>query len=431
MNMPLWYQGIRRPLAYVQTVAGVSVFAYTQPRREGFWLRLLLCGGASWLLCYWDAKLFYPAAVLTFWDSLSRMSTQLVQYLAVFLTVWCCYRVTHWSALMLTSAGYCAQTIAGGVKSLLLLLPNLGNLLQGPGMFLLDLVAYLGSYGILYLSFRPAVQRAGEADDRAKAVFSLVVLFMSVLTGRLNQDVQQITAVTAAAQAVFSLLTAVLVLIIQFGAMERTRLEQDVDAMRELVHEQHEQFRHSKQSVELVNEKYHDLKSLLEGFRGDISPEQIQALRDRVGEYDTHVETGNHVLDIVLSEKRAICAARHIVFTSYAEGKALDFLEELDLYALVGNALNNAIDAVSKLPEPERHITLTLHGGNGQLSLHVENPYAGAVVMENALPQSQRDRRYHGFGMHSMERICEKYHGALAVQAEDNLFTLDALLFAP
>ncbi len=230
-------------------------------------------------------------------------------------------------------------------------------------------------------------------------------------------------------ESFFATLCPLLLLMIQFGVMERGKLSRNVETMQELIHEQHEQYRHSKQSVELINEKYHDLKGLLEGFHGEISREQIESLKERIGEYESHIETGNHVLDIVLSEKRAICAARKIDFTSYADGHGLDFVEELDLYALVGNSLNNAIDAASKLPEGERFLSLTLKAEDGMMSLHVENPYAGELVMGESLPESQRDPRYHGFGMKSMERICEKYGGTLAVRAENGMFTLDAVLF--
>ncbi|MBR0062591.1 MAG: sensor histidine kinase, partial [Oscillospiraceae bacterium] len=266
---------------------------------------------------------------------------------------------------------------------------------------------------------------------KLKAVFSVLVIVFTIIMAVLTQGDPERNAMALAAESIYQMICGVFILLLQFGVMERAKLELSIGAMRELVHEQHEQYRHSKQSVELVNEKYHDLKSLLEGFHGEISREQIDTLKARVGEYDTHIETGNHVLDIVLSEKRAIAAARKIDFTSFVDGKGLDFIEELDLYSLVGNALNNAIDAVSKLPEGERFITMTLRAEGGVVTMHVENPYGGDVVMENELPKTQRDERYHGFGMKSMERICEKYDGTLAVKAEGGIFSLDAVLLEP
>ncbi len=95
------------------------------------------------------------------------------------------------------------------------------------------------------------------------------------------------------------------------------------------------------------------------------------------------------------------------------------------------NALNNAIDAVSKLPEGERFISLSAKCTNGMLMLHVENPFCGSLTMEDGLPRSPRDERYHGFGMKSMKRIAEKYDGTLSVQSENGIFGLDVLLLKP
>ena len=55
-------------------------------------------------------------------------------------------------------------------------------------------------------------------------------------------------------------------------------------------------------------------------------------------------------------------------------------------------------------------------------------PYAGEVTMEQGLPKSRRDARYHGFGMKSIARIAEKYGGSVAIKAEDGMFYLDILL---
>jgi hypothetical protein len=428
--MSFWYMLIRRPLSYLQTILGVGIFSYRLPRRERFPLRLIISAVLSGAVCFISARCFYLPAVERWVDSMARLSTQLVQYAAVFLTIWFCYKVTVYSALSLTSAGYCAQQIAGSIKTLIKLFPPVDALANTPLVLVLDIVCYCGTYCLLFLLFRRSIEADdGDLDNRQRSIFSLAVLLVCLINGRLTQDNMGINTLSKINESFFAALCPLLLLMIQFSVMERGRLSRNMETMQELIHEQHEQFRHSKQSVELINEKYHDLKGLLEGFHGEISRDQIDSLKERIGEYENHIETGSHVLDIVLSEKRAVCAARKIDFTSFADGNGLDFIEELDLYALVGNSLNNAIDAASRLPEEKRYLSLSLSSREGMMSLHVENPYEGELVMGEGLPESQRDRRYHGFGMKSMERICEKYGGTLAVRAENGLFMLDALLF--
>ena len=62
------------------------------------------------------------------------------------------------------------------------------------------------------------------------------------------------------------------------------------------------------------------------------------------------------------------------------------------------------------------------------MTMHIENSYGGDIVMEDGLPKSQRDPRYHGFGMKSMDRIVKKYDGTLVVKAQDGIFNLDIIM---
>lgn len=426
------YWRLRASLLLLQSVVGAMVFAYALKKRTRFALRLCLSTLFGCVLLYFVLRFGFLNA-LTSANSVGRIILPLLTFIFLAAIMRASFAENIYTALFVASAGYAAQDIAGSVKTLLRTIPLVDGLSGSLfGMLAIDLLVYSALFALMYFAFRPFTKDRSETfDNRGKAVFSAAVLILCFGMMRLTGGNAERNATSILAESIYQFLCDLFVLIILFGVMERRRLRKDVDSMRELVHEQHEQFRHSKQSVELVNEKYHDLKSLLEGFHGEISPEQIDKLKARVGEYDTHVDTGNHVLDIVLSEKRAIAAARKIDFTSYADGTGLDYLEELDLYSLVGNALGNAIDAVSKLPEGERFISLTLRTENGMTALHVENPYSGEVEMENDLPKSRRDRRYHGFGMKSMERICEKYGGTLAVTAKEGIFSLDAVLFRP
>ena len=426
------YWHIRTPLLLIQSVAGAMIFGYAVNKRKHFILRLAISTAALCTALYLVMTFFFPN-MPDGANTAGRIILSFLTYVFIVAAVLASFDINIFTALFISSAGYAAQDLGGSIKTAVRVLPPV-NEFSGSffGMIALDLVVYSAFYIVLFFAFRPYTKTPTENfDNRAKAVFSAAVLVLCFGMMRITGGNPERNALSVLAESLYQVLCDIFILIILFGVMERRRLREDVDSMRELVHEQHEQYRHSKQSVELVNEKYHDLKSLLEGFHGEISREQIDTLKARVGEYDTHIETGNHVLDIVLSEKRAVAAARKIDFTSFVDGKGLDFIEELDLYSLVGNALNNAIDAVSKLPEGERFITMTLRAEGGVVTMHVENPYGGDVVMENELPKTQRDERYHGFGMKSMERICEKYDGTLAVKAEGGIFSLDAVLLEP
>ena len=106
-------------------------------------------------------------------------------------------------------------------------------------------------------------------------------------------------------------------------------------------------------------------------------------------------------------------------------------IREADLYTLFGNAIDNAAEAVMKLPEEKRVISLTT-GETGELfSVNIRNFYRGSVSFEGGLPVTTKgDSDYHGFGMKSIKRIVEKYGGDLSVVAGDGVFNLNMLFVA-
>ena len=430
--MPDWYASIRMPILLLQSVLGVFLFAYSLKRRGHFFLRLALSTALGCAALHLARLAFFPdmSSVV---NSTGRVVLTIAVYLILIAICWFIFEESFWTALFTASSGYIAQDIAGTMKTLLKLIPFVNNLcLDDLGVLLVDLAAYAGFYTALYFAFRPFTRdREENFGNREKAVFSFVVLLFCVGMARIAQGNSTRNDTAVFAESIYQMLCGSFILLLQFGVMERARLSRSVDAMRELVHQQYEQFRQARESTDLVNEKYHDLKGLLEGFQGQISQEQIDRLKEKVSEYDTITATGNRVLDVVLGEKRAVSGRRGIELTAFVDGEPLGFMEELDLYSLIGNALNNAIDAASKLPKGEGYIIFTTSAEEGMVTIHVENPYCGGLVMENHLPKSQRDERYHGFGMKSMERIVRKYSGTLAVKAENGIFYLDIILFAP
>lgn len=430
--MPGWYADVRSPILLLQSVLAVFVFARHLSRRRYFWLRLVLGTAAGGAALYLIRLAFFPG-MNNLVNSAGRIVLTIAAYLILIAICWLVYEESFWTALFVASAGYIAQDLAGTLKTVLKLIPAVDGLCQDRlGILLVDAVVYFGFYVALYFAFRPFTQNREENfDNREKAVFSFVVLLFCLGMARLAQGNSDRNRTAVFAECLYQLLCDLFILLLQFGVMERAKLARSVDAMRELVHQQHEQFHQSKESTALVNEKYHDLKNLLESFQGQISQEQITRLKAKVGEYDTFADTGNRVLDVALAEKRAVCGRRGVELTTFVDGTLLGFMEELDLYSLIGNALNNAIDAAARLPAGEGYIILASSAEEGMATIHVENPYTGELVMENHLPKSQRDARYHGFGMKSMERIVKKYNGSLAVKAENGIFYLDMILFAP
>ena len=122
----------------------------------------------------------------------------------------------------------------------------------------------------------------------------------------------------------------------------------------------------------LIDHKCHDLKHQIralehvsEGERSDY----IRELEDAIGIYDAVVETGNEVVNTIISEKTLICGRRDIRLSCIVDASHLDFMATLDIYALLGNALDNAIENVSKYQDTDKRIiSLTIRAVGDFLS---------------------------------------------------------------
>ena len=100
----------------------------------------------------------------------------------------------------------------------------------------------------------------------------------------------------------------------------------------------------------------------------------------------------------------------------------------MDTYFLLKNALDNAVEAVCSLSAgKERFISLTARKEGEMVVIHCENP-CREVTFSDGLPQTQKDTKYHGFGMKSMERIAARYGGTLSCAVKKNVFYLDVIL---
>lgn len=433
MSMPDWYADVRLPLLLLQAVVGMQIFAYPLHRRSRFALRAA-ASLAGALAVLWLCGNFLYLRDATLLGALARTFCVVAVYLLLILCTWLCYAESFWTALFAASSGYIAQDIAGSLKIIARLIPAVSDLAgRTLGILVVDLFCYGGTFAVLFFAFRPLTRRRNENfDNKLKAVFSFGIMLLCIGMARLTQDNAARNEVAILSESLYSMLSGVFILILQFGVMERARLSQNVDEMRRMLRQQRSQYEAGKSSMELVNEKYHDLKALLRSFHGQIPSGQMEKLEKGVQQYDVYIHTGNAALDVLLTERRALCAGRGIELTTLVHGPDLDFMEELDLYTLFGNALDNAVEAVGQLPQGrQKFISLTASREGNMVSVHMENPFAGKLDFVDGLPRSGRDPRYHGFGMRSMERIVQKYGGTLSAGQKDGVFCLDLLLFDP
>lgn len=167
------------------------------------------------------------------------------------------------------------------------------------------------------------------------------------------------------------------------------------------------------------------------------SKEEVDKYLDEMEEavqiYETIVKTGNDVFDTILTEKSLYCKDRGIQVSCVADGSQMDFINTIDLYALLGNAMDNAIEAVEKFQDIEkRQIDVLIYRQQNFLVMNVMNPISRPLTYHEELPVTTKmDKSLHGYGLRSMKYIVKKYDGFLNISEEDGCFSLKILMPIP
>ena len=98
--------------------------------------------------------------------------------------------------------------------------------------------------------------------------------------------------------------------------------------------------------------------------------------------------------------------------------------------AVLGNLLDNAMEAVTKCSREKRFVNLTIRRIHQMLIIKVENSYAETPHRkEGQLETTKEDKQHHGWGLKSARAAVEQYDGTLETSFKENVFRAVATLY--
>lgn len=157
--------------------------------------------------------------------------------------------------------------------------------------------------------------------------------------------------------------------------------------------------------------------------------EYLLRLNDDLTTVDTVLKTGNVMVDAILNSKLSLIKSRQIAVNAKAVVPARLQVSEIDLCVIIGNLLDNAMEACLKQEEEsDRFIRVFIGVMKGQLYLSVTNSTGGEIRKEGKRYLSTKDSPSHGFGLMRVDRIAEKYDGYVNRQHEAGVFATEVLL---
>ncbi len=208
------------------------------------------------------------------------------------------------------------------------------------------------------------------------------------------------------------------------------RQRQDVAMMQTLIDKQQKQLELRKENVDQTAHLYHDMRKHLNVVKQMKNTteraEYIKALEEELQSLDINCDTGNDTLDIIAADYMQRCRSMSIRLVLMVDGHLIDFMAMTDISALFTNALDNAIEAVQALPnEYDREIIVRMNTVKDWLIICFENKYKHILNIENDhILTTKDDSAMHGFGLRSIQMVCDKYNGELTCSTENERFIL-------
>lgn len=356
--------------------------------------------------------------ILLFVYAFFRVCTRLSWTDAVY-GVTCVYLIQHLI--------FCLKSVVWGSKGIFPISGAAGFAISWTAVFLVG--GWLAWLVDRYLPYRGHYY---VVPQRVLLMAGIVVLIAFVLTS----GVYILEGDANVTNLGYDLCSCALILWIMIGQRKEVDLLAAVQTEQRLRRQMQAQYELSRDSIDIINRKSHDLKHQIQALRFIQDAEQREASLSEIERsaliYDAAAKTGNEVLDTVLTEKALLCEKDGISWTCMAEGSVLNFLTPVDLYTMMGNALDNAIEASRKQPPDRQVIRVIVRRQYGSALIQISN-YCGQLgPLRNGIPETTKeDKAEHGYGIPSIREIAERYGGVVDIETNQEIFLLSILIPCP
>lgn len=397
----------------VELIAAQLLFLHGFDRKPWFAGRMTLVAVLVGLYCLFVPQLLTsPWMALLYFTVLFALSVPAMGF---------CFQIGLKELLFCCSAGFCVQNMAVNLNALLYL-DGFGSNMYAVTRYVLLLVVYYLAFRIYQKRFRGAVY-VKLSLKQAVAFAGLTIFaanFMNCFSVPVFTD--WMSFLVSRLAIVF---LDFFIMYIQFVLFANNAMAEELQQVREILNKDKKIFEQSQSNIQVLNMYLHDLKYWLLSRNSD--PSFAVDLMRLIDDYDIAVRTGNEALDVVLYETSTKCHAHGIALSTVADGHALDFMKANEVYSLMGNLLDNAVEAVLRIEgNANRSISVAVSAANGKVHVRVENYFDGKIVFRDSYPvTSKTDGGIHGYGLKSVGYIVEKYGGELCIQIDDNIYTID------
>ena len=219
-------------------------------------------------------------------------------------------------------------------------------------------------------------------------------------------------------------------------SIRATEAEERLESANLILSSEKEQYRRLSDSIAQTRQARHDLRHHLNAVSGFLAADDNRGLQNYLADWgqvlsesEDYLYTGNYTADIIVG---------HYLSRAKQNGVRVDFslhipedccIRDTDLCVLMGNCLENAIDACGKLPSDKRFLRVESAVKNKYLAITIANSYDGnAAVRDGAYMSDKRQRQIAGIGFESVAAVVRSYHGEMKLENKGGVFTVYIML---
>lgn len=206
--------------------------------------------------------------------------------------------------------------------------------------------------------------------------------------------------------------------------------DRELSMLKQKNYMQYEYYRNQVETFEKMRVMYHDLKNHL--LVSNHNPKYLRETKEALRQFDRFSDTGNDILNILLWEKYNEANKLGIELDTIIEKVDLNFIDDMDACSIVGNILDNAIEACSEVDRNQvPGISVRIGQINNFIVIKVENDCIGNTRKRQGnsiFETTKTEKKLHGIGLNSIKYVVEKYDGNCEFECSGNRFLTEVLI---
>lgn len=203
---------------------------------------------------------------------------------------------------------------------------------------------------------------------------------------------------------------------------ENALLQQQSEMQLEVYSDLQQRYQNSMRTIHDAKRHVRALESLIQSDHLAEAQQYKESLFQKLNELQPSIQCDNPLLSAILNHVFLKAEQRHITLKMDLQGEEqLSMLAGVDLTTIVSNLLDNAVDAVSELPEEQRYIHFAVAFQMGEIMIHVENPTKNDLKREGNTVVSTKEGHF-GLGLKNVGMVVKKYKGDFKTNVKDGTF---------